>query len=162
MLWREELVEYFASDLEYNPRKALVYVLLGLGSICYWILISGEGKFTNVHAIFALGSITLLIKGIFLLRKSSEGIGLTEPDLQELAKRSRLKHLPSTGTLAGQILRDFGIGATLLWPIVYLYASDVETKRPTLSIFFIGIALAALGWFLERQTKKSEVGSQLS
>jgi hypothetical protein len=35
--------------------------------------------------VFALGSLTLLVKGVFLLRKSSEGLGLSE---QELAKLS--------------------------------------------------------------------------
>jgi hypothetical protein len=62
--------------------------------------------------VFALGSITLLLKGVFLLRKSSEGIGMTQSDFDAL--QSVKKPLPSIPNQAAQILQDFAAGPFFL------------------------------------------------
>ena len=54
-----------------------------VGGLCFRAFSPSNIQFTTVPLVFALGGIALLIKGIFLMRKSSEGPGLSD---QELAK----------------------------------------------------------------------------
>jgi hypothetical protein len=75
-------------------------------------------KFTAIPLVFALGSLTLLLKGIFLLRKSPEGLGLSEQELAGLSGLTNRKRLPSIATQAAQIVQDFGTGAFLPWPLL--------------------------------------------
>jgi hypothetical protein len=69
---REFFLENFAGDLEYHPRRAAIYLILAIAAGCFWIFSPAETKFTVVPLVFALGSLALLGKGIFLLRPSSE------------------------------------------------------------------------------------------
>ena len=82
-----------------------------------WVFSPSETKFTAVPLVLALGSLTRLLKGIFLLRKSSEGLGLSEQGLASLSGPTNRKRLPSMATQAAQIVQDFGAGAFLLWPL---------------------------------------------
>ena len=59
------------------------------------------------------GSLTLLVKGVFLLRKSSEGLGLSEQELVKLSDPAVRKALPPLPTQAAQVVQDFGTGALL-------------------------------------------------
>jgi hypothetical protein len=47
--------------------------ILGMIALCYWVFSPSETRFTVIPLVFALGSLTLLVKGVFLLRNSSEG-----------------------------------------------------------------------------------------
>jgi hypothetical protein len=114
---REFLLENFAGDLEYHPRRAAVYLILAAGAISFWIFCPPENKFTTAPIVFALGSLTLFAKGIYLLRKSSDGLGLTISDLAALSAAHR-KSLPALPEQAAQIAQDFGAGSMLLWPLL--------------------------------------------
>ena len=68
---REFFLENFAGDLEYHPRRGIVYLALAVGAACFWIFSASGNKFTPVPLVFGLGSLTLLGKGIYLLRPST-------------------------------------------------------------------------------------------
>src|SRR5215467_5553491 len=112
---RDILLENFAGDLEYHPRRALVYFVLAAAAASFWIF--SAAKFTATPLVFALGSITLAGKGVFLLRKSSEAIGLTLTEQNELSELARRKSLPSLPNQAAQIVQDFATGSLFLWPL---------------------------------------------
>ncbi len=152
MNFREFFLENFASDLEYHPRRAAVYVVLAAGAGCFWIFSPAEIKFTAVPLVFALGSLTLLGKGLFLLRPSSEGIGLSDAELTELATTSQRKDLPSIPAQAAQIVQDFGAGGLLLWPLLNL-GKDIDqtwSSPPRLTVLAIGAFFFCLGWLIRR------------
>ena len=102
----EFFLENFAGDLEYHPRRAGVYLILGIAAVCFWIFSPPNTKFTAIPLVAALGSLTLFLKGVFLLRKSSEGIGLSEQEVTKLSDNR--KSLPSIPHQAAQIVQDFG------------------------------------------------------
>jgi len=54
-------------------------------------------QFTTIPLVFALGALALLIKGIFLMRKSSEGLGLSDQELADLSNPANRKRLPCFG-----------------------------------------------------------------
>jgi hypothetical protein len=150
----DSLLENFAGDLEYHPRRAALYLGLGMAAACFWILASPETKFAPTPLVFALGSLTLLLKGVFLLRKSSEGIGLSEQEVAELSKPSNRKDLPSLPNQAAQLVQDFGAGALLLWPLLR-YGKGIDESwdnAPTFRVFVMGAFLFGLGWLIRRLT----------
>jgi hypothetical protein len=145
-------LENFAGDLEYHPRRAAVYLILAIGAFCFWIFSLPENKFTAIPLVFALGSLTLFIKGIFLLRKSSEGIGLSEQEVSQLS--ANRKDGPSIPQQVAQIVQDFGAGGLLLWPILHM-GKDIDgswDNAPRLPIFLTGAFLFFLGWLVRRFT----------
>ena len=151
MTIRDFFLENFAGDLEYHPRRALVYLALGISSACFWIFSSHDDKFTAVPLVFALGSLTLAAKGVFLLRKSSEGLGLSH---QDLANLSSSKPLPSIAAQAAQVVQDFGTGSLLLWPLLNM-GKDMDpawTNPPRLIILLSGAVLFSVGWAVRRLT----------
>lgn len=151
---REFVLENFAGDLEYHPRRAAVYLVLAAGAASFWIYTPWENKFTTVPLVFALGCLTLLGKGIYLLRPSSEGIGLSHTELAELAKTARRKSLPSLPAQAAQIVQDFGSGGVFLWPFSRIGKDiDVAWGNPQeLRVFAVGAVLFVLGWAIRRLT----------
>jgi len=151
---REFLLENFAGDLEYHPRRAALYVSLGAAALCFWIFSPPETKFTTLPLVFALGTLTLLLKGIFLFRKSSEGLGLTQPELADLSDPVNRKGLPSLTNQAAQIVQDFGAGPLLLWPLLNM-GKDVDhswNNPPRFRVFITGAILFFLGWLIRRLT----------
>jgi hypothetical protein len=113
-----------------------------------------ESKFTAIPLIFGLGSLTLVVKGIFLLRRSSEGIGLSEQEISELANRSNRKDLPPLPNQVAQIVQDFGAGGMLLWPLLR-YGKGLDNSwdnAPSFRVFISGAFLFALGWLVRRLT----------
>src|SRR5208282_3117509 len=114
-----------AGDLEYHPRRAAVYLVLAAGTACFWIYTPWESKFTTVPLVFALGSLTLLGKGIYLLRPSSEGIGLSHTELVELETSAKRKRLPSMPAQVAQTVQDFGSGGVFLWPFLR-FGKDID------------------------------------
>lgn len=113
---REFFLENFAGDLEYHPRRGAVYVLFAAGAACFWIFSAPENKFTAVPLVFALGAVALLGKGIYLLRPSSEGFGVSDAEVAA-AKQKKLASLPEQ---AARVVQDFGTGGLLLWPLLNL------------------------------------------
>jgi hypothetical protein len=151
---REFFLENFAGDLEYHPRRAVLYLSLASAAFCYWVFSPSETKFTAVPLVFALGGLTLLLKGIFLLRRSSEGLGLSEKELTNLSDPSNRKSLPSIATQAAQIVQDFGTGAFLLWPLLNV-GKDIDNSwitPPRFSVFLTGAVLFLVGWLIRHLT----------
>jgi len=149
---REFFFENFAADLEYHPRRAALYIGLAIAAASFWFLSPPENKFTAMPLVFALGALTLLTKGIFLLRRSSEGLGLSESDLAALS--GHRKQLPSITAQSAQILQDFGAGPLLLWPLLTI-GKDIDqswSDPPRVHIFATGAILFALGWTIRRLT----------
>src|SRR5258708_4929933 len=151
---REFFLENFAGDLEYNPRRAGLYLSLAVAALCFWIFSAPEVKFTAIPLIFGLASLTLLLKGIFLLRKSSEGLGLTPSELADLSDSSNRKNLPSIPNQAAQIIQDFGVGPLLLWPVLNAAKDTHHTSvnPPRVSGALTGAVLFAVGWLIRRVT----------
>jgi hypothetical protein len=151
---REYLLENLVGDLEYHPRRAILYLALAVAALCFWIFSPPAAKFTTTPLVFGLGSLTLSVKGIFLLRKSSEGLGLSHTELAELSNPSHRKSLPSIPNQAVQIVQDFGAGALLLWPVLNV-GKDIDNSwnnPPQLRIFITGAILFLLGWLIRRLT----------
>jgi hypothetical protein len=90
---REFFLENFAGDLEYHPRRAALYLVLAIAAAAFWFFSSAETEFTATPLVFALGALTLLTKGIFLFRRSSEGLGLHQSDLTALSDPANSKKL---------------------------------------------------------------------
>jgi hypothetical protein len=151
---REFFLENFAGDLEYHPRRAVLYLGLAVAAVCFWIFSPPEVKFTTLPLVFVLGSIMLLVKGIFLLRKSSEGLGLTQSELDALSHPSNRKRLPSIPNQAAQIVQDFGVGPLLLWPLLNA-GKDIDhswINPPRVPVFLTGAVLFSLSWDIRRLT----------
>lgn len=151
---REFFLENFAGDLEYHPRRATLYLVLAIAAAAYWTLSPAEAKFTTTPLVFALGALTLITKGIFLLRRSSEGLGLNQNDVAALKDPTNRKQLPSIPAQAAQILQDFGAGPLLLWPLLNI-GKDIDqswSDPPRVPIFITGAVLFALGWTIRRLT----------
>ena len=154
MSLREFFFENFAADLEYHPRRAALYLVLAVAAAAAWFFSPAETRFTTTPLVFALGALTLLTKGIFLLRRSSEGLGLNQSDLAAMSDPANRKQLPSIPTQAAQILQDFGAGSLLLWPLLNA-GKDVDqswSDPPRLQVFATGAALFLVGWTIRRLT----------
>jgi hypothetical protein len=155
MSLRAQIFEEFAGDLEYHPRRAILYFVLAAATFSFWYFAPTDRKFTPTTLVFALGSITLLLKGVFLLRQSSEGIGMVQSDFDAL--QSTKKSLPSLPEQAAQILQDFGAGSLLGWPLLHS-AKDFDASwidPPIFRVFLSGAGLFALGWFTRHLTRPS-------
>jgi hypothetical protein len=151
---RDFLLENIAGDLEYHPRRAVLYLSLATAAVCFWVFSPSATRFTAIPLVFALGSLTLLLKGIFLLRKSSEGLGLSEQELASLSDPVNRKSLPSIATQAAQIVQDFGTGAFLLWPLLNV-GKNIDNSwnnPPRFPVFLTGAVLFLLGWLIRRLT----------
>jgi hypothetical protein len=151
---REFFLENFAGDLEYHPRRAALYLVLAIAAAAFWFFSPAETEFTATPLVFALGAPTLLTKGIFLFRRSSEGLGLHQGDLAALSDPANRKQLPSIPAQAAQIHQDFGTGPVLLWPLLNV-ATDINhswSNPPRLHVFATGVVLVLLGWTLRRLT----------
>ncbi len=160
MDWREWLLENFAGDLEYHPKRGYWYLGVGVLSIAPWFLVSSDSPFAILPSVFALGGLGLFGKAIYLFRKSSEGIGLTlqeEVALEETAKGKRMRDFPLE---VAQMVQDFGTGVLLLVPVL-VFSRDVDrvANLPKLAMMLIGACMFAVGWFarwLIRQTIPAE------
>ena len=161
MTIRELFMENFAADLEYHTRRAVLYFILAVASLSISFFSTPDGSFAAVRLIFALGSLPLFVKGIFLLRKSSEGFGLSGQELADLADRAKHKNLPSIAAQASEVVQDFLAGPFLLWPILNL-GRDIDHSRsdpPGLTVFLAGAAFLLLGVAIRRMSAQSPVES---
>jgi hypothetical protein len=121
------------------------------------VFFPSEAKFTVVPVVFALGSFALIVKGVFLLRKSSEGLGMSEQELAALSDPKNRKFLPSIPSQAAQILQDFGAGSLLLWSLLNI-GQDVDTSwtnPPRFRVFLVGVAVFVFGWVARKFARPS-------
>jgi hypothetical protein len=153
---REFFVENLAGDLEYNPRRATLYLSLGGIALCSWLFLNQVNKFSAIPLVCGLGSLTLLTKGIFLFRKSSEGLAMTESELAALSDSSNRKSLPSISEQVAQIIQDFGAGSFLLWPLLNMGTSIDQSwdRPPRLQVFVAGAILFFVGWLIRSLTTR--------
>jgi hypothetical protein len=152
---REYLMDNIAGDLEYHPRRALLYLALAACAACFWYLSPRESQFTSVPLVIGFGSLSLAVKGVFLMRRSSEGLGLSEQDRAALSEVARRKVSPPLPSQAAQVLQDFGTGPMLLWPFIDSFRNitrDAAGKTPVLLVFFVGAILFGAGWLIRRLT----------
>jgi hypothetical protein len=151
---REFFLENLAADLEYHPRRGALYLGLGVACLCVWMFAPSGPGYTVVRLVFGVGSLGLLLKGAFLLRKASEGLGLSELELAQLSDPSTRKTLPPMPTVAAQIIQDFGTGVFLLGPVLHLATNVNEAWRglPGLLVTLIGAGLFLVGWLVRRLT----------
>jgi hypothetical protein len=155
---REFFLENFAGDLEYHPRRGLLYMGLAIAAECVWIFLPYEGRVTAVPLIFALGGLALLVKGAFLFRKSSEGLGLSQQNITQRPDSPPRKSLPSMPANAAQVIQDFGTGSFLLWPLLN-FGKDIDPSwdnAPRLTVFVSGAVLFFVGWAIRRFTVSAE------
>ena len=149
MTLHERLWENLAGDLEYHPKRGLLYLALGAAALCSWIFTPSDNKLTATPLVFGTGSITLLLKVVLLLRKSSEGLALTQRELAQLSDPSTRKALPPIPALAAQIVQDFGAGALLLGPVLHSLKNINESwEPPSLRVFLTGAILFFIGWLV--------------
>lgn len=160
MALRESVLENLAGDLEYHPKRGLIYLALGAAALCYWVLAPSEDKLTLVPLVFGLGSLALILKGVFLFRKTSEGLGLTQMDLTRLSDPTSRKTLPSIPCLVAQVVQDFGAGGFLLGPALEV-TKDVNKhwEPPIVPVFLVGLGLFFVGWSVRRLTSPASVPS---
>ncbi|GAC1631978.1 MAG: hypothetical protein NVS9B14_04590 [Candidatus Acidiferrum sp.] len=157
MDWRVWLLENFAGDLEYHPKRGFVYLGLGILAILSWYFAPSDMSFATLALVFALGGVGLIGKAIFLFRKSSEALGLTIQDevlLEESAKNKKLARFPSQ---VAQIGQDFGTGVIFLALFFGSNRGVVGTSAGAtkLELMLIGSCVFAVGWFVRwllRQT----------
>ena len=149
---RETFLDNFAGDLEYHPRRAAVYLVLAISAACFWSF-SADMRFATVPLVFGLGGLALAIKGIFLLRRSSEGIGLTEQEVSKLSDGASKKQLPNVPALASQVLQDFGAGPQLGGPLLRIVVNEKGwSDLPHLQVFLVGACSFGVGWAVRRMT----------
>jgi hypothetical protein len=48
---REIFVENFAGDLEYHPRRAVVYLILAVAAFCFLVFSPSEVQFTALRPV---------------------------------------------------------------------------------------------------------------
>ena len=126
---REFFFENFAGDLEYHPRRAALYLVLAIAAAAAWFFSPAETKFTTTPLVFALGGLTLLAKGLFLLRRSSEGPGLSQSDLAALSTPASRKQLPSIPTQAAQILQVRVAASSSRHPLFFFRGSELQLRH---------------------------------
>ena len=147
MTLRERVWEDLAADLEYHPRRGLLYLGLAVAAFAVWLWYPSGDTVAVVPLVAVLGGAALLLKGVFLIRRSSEGLALTQQELEKLSDPANRKSLPSIPILAAQILQDFGAGAVVLAPLLHsLRSVNPSWELPTAKVFLIGAVLAATGW----------------
>ena len=153
MIAREFVFENLTGDLEYHPKRALVYLALGFTGMCVWFFVPWLNKYGQAALSCAFGSAIFIPKAAFLLRKSSDGLAPNQALLglsqTEAARPVALKVFPSIPALIAQMIQDFGTG-DLLGVFVLRAFNPVDPHRtlPIAGIAITGAALFALGWFV--------------
>lgn len=152
----EFLLDNLIGDLEYHPKRGILYLGLGLGSAAlgFWTFGSFDDNLTMLPLLFGAGSLTLLLKGIFFLRKSSEGLALTQHELTALSSPSRPKPLPKIPTLAAQVVQDFGTGPLFAGPILHFVKRVNESFQLSFPVFLVGAVIFSSGWLARRFTSR--------
>ena len=157
MISREEVIEYFSEDLEFNPRRAATYLLVGSVLIAYYFSVPHEMLYRPTFIVVLLGAAALCIKGIFLLRRSSEGLGLDYG--YEEKKKLAIKPPRPLAEQSATMLRDFASGPLLLcWFLELGRQFRPELENPPLgTVFLVGALLLGLSYVVKRLTQPSNL-----
>jgi len=149
MTLREQVLDEISGDLEYHPRRGVLYLFLAVCSFAVAINLPLPGE-PAVRLTFALGGLALLLKASLLFRKSSEGLALTQRELDDLSAPENRKPLPALPVLAARVVQDFGAGVLLFTPFLqYVRSKDERWHIPwLLPVFGAGAVLFALGWLV--------------
>jgi hypothetical protein len=159
MEFRDLIFENLIGDLDYDPKRGALYLCLSAAALCFWVLASPNAKFSPVPMVLGAGGITLFLKGVFLLRKTSKGLDTSQGGLSlststpevlpESASSSRpIRPWPSN---AAQLVQDFGAGSLLLWPVLHVAESVNEGwNPPVFPVALGGAAIFLLGWGMRR------------
>jgi hypothetical protein len=156
---REVIFENLIGDLDYHPKRGGLYLCLGAAALCLWAFASPDARFSTVPLVLGAGSLTLMLKGVFLLRKTSKGLDTSQDGLSlsrvgpiSLTEgASPSKHVRPWPASAAQIVQDFGAGALLLWPVLHFAQSvNEEWNLPTVPVLLGGLGIFLLGWGLGR------------
>jgi len=168
MALREFVFENLIGDLEYHPKRGVIYLGLGVATLCVWTFEPPDTKFSVIPLVCGVGSLALFLKGIFLLRKTSDGLrdshqglGLSQQSVAQLSRHSTPKTFPPIPALAAQIIQDFGAGGILLAPVLHV-ANNVTDSRnniPSLAVFVIGATLFLVGWAIRRLFSSAPIES---
>jgi hypothetical protein len=148
---RENLLEEFGGDLEYHPKRGAVYLVFATAATVPWLLSPLSGAPGTLRFVFVTGGLGLLAKGVFLFRKSSEGLALTALERDQLSDASRRKPLPAVPEMLAQITQDFGIAVGLLSPVLSGLRNKAANEHHSfVPEFLIGVSLFFAGWLVRR------------
>jgi hypothetical protein len=163
--FRERVFENLIGDLEYHPRRAALYLGFGVVALCAWIFPQPHSRLEAIPLVFGAGGVAFLLKGVFLLRRSSDGLmnstqglNLSRPEHVPLSVSSTHKSFPSYSAVVAQLIQDFGAGALLLGPVLHFAneATNHTKNLPSLAVLCIGAGLFAAGWLIRRLTSSSK------
>jgi hypothetical protein len=150
---RERFLDEVIGDVEHHPKRGLVYLALGTGALSFWAFGPADDRLAVVPLVFASGGAILVLKGMFLFRKSSEGLAPlpSRIDVVAVAAPPTPKTLPPIPALSAQAVQDFGAGGVLIAPILhFLNESNQTGEFPALALFLTGAALFLAGWCFRR------------
>jgi len=157
LVWsKEEILEEFAGDLEFHPRRGVIYALFGGLCLVLWYRLQVPVRFAFIPPTIGYGGLALILKSIFLFRKSSDSFGATRVDLVEKPKARPSGPVEFLGeglnaASVGQFIQDFGAGSIILWPFLALGAESTEPlSNLKVGVFAAGAATFALGWALRK------------
>ena len=170
MDWRERIFDDFAGEVEYHPKRGLIYLALGTTALLVGLYYP-QNSYQTIPLIFGLGSVPLLIKTVFFFRRSSEGLGLSARELEQVSSAAKQKKLPPAITLIAQVIQDFGTGPCLIGFSLYevvsrlthpdpdytallLYGRDTEPAMwtsPLVQAAAVGVILIGVAWLARRR-----------
>jgi hypothetical protein len=132
---------------------------LGVTALAVWAFAPHGHKVDVVPIVFAAGGLALLLKGIFLLRKTSDGLApsrplldLGKPEIPEPYTVSTRRTFPPVPAMVAQLTQDFGAGAFLLGPFLHAAnnVTDYSNNLPSFQVFLSGEGLFLAGWLIRR------------
>jgi hypothetical protein len=159
MAFREKVFDNLVGDLEYHPKRAVLYLGLCVAALSVWAFAPPGHKVDVVRIVFAAGGLALLLKGVFLLRKTSDGfaplgplLDLRPPDVPEPFPISAQRAFPPVPVVVAQLTQDFGAGAFLLGPFLHVAndVTDYTHNLPSFQVFLSGACLFLAGWLIRR------------
>jgi hypothetical protein len=168
MAIREFVFENLIGDLEYHPKRGLVYLGLGVAALCVWLFEPSDTRFSVIPLVSGVGSLALFLKGIFFLRKTSDGLGdshqglgLSRQSVAQLSRPSPPKTFPSIPALTAQIIQDFGAGGLLAGPLLHTADNVTDSRHniSSLAVFIIGATLFLIGWAIRRLSSSESLQS---
>ncbi len=149
MSLRERILDDFTGDFEYHPRRGAVYLCIGIAALSVWLLSSPASRTATIPLVFGAGSLALLLKGIYMFRKSSEGIALTLEEMERLSESANHKSLPSIPSLAARIIQDFGTGSLVMGIVLSTLNRSARTAPlPGFQVSVIGLIVFFAAWLL--------------
>jgi hypothetical protein len=159
MSLRQTVFENLIDDLTFDPKRGLVYLLLSVAALYAGIRTPFGDRLDFMPPVFAFGGLGLFLKGVFLLRKSSTGLGANTPQLTLAAPKSEIAVAPfdepPQPTFAEQftqLIQDFGTGPLLLGPFLSELRNLDESWADArgFSVFLTGLTLFGVGWITRR------------